>query len=544
VLDNAGNKEGVRWYETLLMTPAAWQKPFDLKLQTYLYEVYHTHWANRAMHLATMGPIVWCQFLLLPLVWRWAWALALAAYYVACVGGVVGAALGAVALGMCKSADFVEKDGFAVGCVVGLSLLQTVTHRLEDRVPPVANGSRRQWTQWKGASPLRLARNFVIGVALEFLASPKLLAVQAIIVVNTVRPTTCWWTQVRDVVRVARRDPNAPIDRVPALGDLVADHLEAGEHMQQESITDDDDDDDGTTTTTTTTTDAVSSSFKLSEQTVLFVLASLLLPFVVALQVVLGLLVRIPPASEEQCGGPEPAVLENVDEMRRYVRRSEPFVVKGLAAAILDELQLPPSSCPSRRGEIAVDHDPREFPTLHAFVRRLFGRWRWMLSHKPLWFTGAYDRGSAHIDFGIPSVNFYCLKRGSKRVVLFPAAPCAGVQDDLVLGSDQLFLPGSDETDTFEAWLHDAKAKTNRPVYDFHLHAGEALFFNSSASLHQLTNLESDCAAYSIRLTALAVSPLVKSALVWGPFRLRWQTAKHSLADILRRRTTRVVGEP
>ena len=499
--------------EILVMTPTAWRRPFDLQLQTYLYEIYHAHWLNRGMHFLTMGPIVWGQFLLLPSGWRWPWAFALAVYYILCLGFVGGSFLGAVVLGMCQTATFVE-DAFALGCVlgVGLNLLQTLTHRFEDRMPPIANGHRRTWlpaeVYYPTAPPLFLARNFLIGFVLEFLASPKLLAVQAVILINKIRPSA-WWTDLQDVVKTARRDPTASIDRVPGFKDL--EEAAAGDS----EIEPDED------------TSSASS----------FVLASLLLPFVVTIQVILGLLARAPSSSED-CGGPEPVVLEDIDEMRRYVRRSEPFIVRGLATAI-NELEPPQSS--ARRGEVVVDHDARDFPALHAFVRRLFGHWRWMLSHKPLWFTGSYEHSSAHIDYGIPTVNFYCLKQGSKRVVLFPHR-CHD-DDDLVLGSDQLYIPGSHDGETFDAWLNDAKQK-HRHVYDFHLRAGEALFFNSSASVHRFTNLEPDCAAYSMRLTTLTVSPLVESALVCGPFKVRWQATLHSLADILNRQSIRVIGEP
>jgi len=63
------------------------------------------------------------------------------------------------------------------------------------------------------------------------------------------------------------------------------------------------------------------------------------------------------------------------------------------------------------------------------------------------------------------------------------------------------YLPGSHDGD--EAWLDERSESTAASKKDFRLHAGEALFFNSSASLHHFTDLGPVSAAYSMRLTTL-----------------------------------------
>lgn len=533
------------WRDLLVMTPQAWAQPMDVQLQAYLYEMYHANPWNRAVHALAMAPITFGQMLLFPYYARTVWCLALVAYYLLALREAlsIASALAGLIFAMHWTAAHLEasfgtSDAFRFGLYicVGCTLAQTMTHRLEARMPPIANGHRHKWVPsheyYPNAPLICLARNFVIGCVLEFIASPKLLAVQALSLAHTLcycagQPE--WWDEVQRVARKYESDHYAPIDFYP--GSCRDDDTQAStdtadvkkNHHPHSEI-------DGHNAKNSTCGDDLLNFF----------LALALLPFVVLLHLTFALFANTSkPSSAAQQHSEEipmpmpssPDVVDDVEEMRARILRSEPFVVRSVADFIRNELSLPhgfdSDQDLKRCGVVKIHHETRDFTQLHGFVWNLFGAWRWALRHRPLWFVGNYTSSTAHIDVGVPSYNLYCLKEGRKRVVIFPLDSTAQ-ENDLVVGSDQLFIPGSHDQAKFDAWL---AMQPPGSYQDFELNAGEAVFFNAT-SLHYFRNLEPNCAAYSIRLPTLHMSRRLRWALFVAPFSMRWQVTKHSVVNL------------
>lgn len=206
------------------------------------------------------------------------------------------------------------------------------------------------------------------------------------------------------------------------------------------------------------------------------------------------------------------------DTLSKYVKRSEPVIIKGVDAKLFN----------SSLAEYAPEETPEQVakgvPNLHInfwLLPSVGGAGAWINKHLP-WkpilymarFSGAYKAGYAHIDT-FPSYNFYYVRRGRKRVILVPRQYNDAV--NLKGGYDSNFV-GDDAPDMSKLeWIDRLPG-----VWEFELEAGDVLLFNNSACIHKFMNLTHNPEIFTIRLLHDDASPYT-----YRNDLLNWEGAKY-----------------
>mmetsp|Transcript_32535 Transcript_32535/g.89109 ORF Transcript_32535/g.89109 Transcript_32535/m.89109 type:complete len:256 (+) Transcript_32535:45-812(+) len=216
--------------------------------------MFHRNCLNAVSHLINASPIVWGQitlFATLPLDGNgsafdtldgldfinnagFPFACVLCLYYFLC-DRAVGAVLTVwVAIMLVAAVVFTVSVGTSTARVTAAivcgvcSFLQTITHGAEPYVPPNASGTK-QWVRTKDhlnkhMGPGRALLTFVtlcMGIFMEFYASPRLLAVQLVILASKCGITPNWWLDIQDLITAAKAESYAPIHRLPRMHEMA-----------------------------------------------------------------------------------------------------------------------------------------------------------------------------------------------------------------------------------------------------------------------------------------------------------------------------------
>jgi hypothetical protein len=131
---------------------------------------------------------------------------------------------------------------------------------------------------------------------------------------------------------------------------------------------------------------------------------------------------------------------------------------------------------------------------IDSVSRSLFGCCNFKL-HFPLWFSGGYSSGLAHVDATHASCNLYTLFQGSKLVTIIPIGFLTSEErKNLHFGTYSLYFPNTSGKDTTES------IDLSQSQYVTRLEAGDLLIFRNTASVHQFQN------SLSRRKTPIAMS--------------------------------------
>jgi hypothetical protein len=208
---------------------------------------------------------------------------------------------------------------------------------------------------------------------------------------------------------------------------------------------------------------------------------------------------------------------------REYVDKSIPFVLYRSSGKPLSEAALPEDvRAKSQQDSIRITYLPffGKIPGLDDLVTKLLPPFTPRAYH-PLWFSGAYKQGTAHIDLGPATVNFYFMKSGMKDVIIVPTEVSRGVTG-LARGMDGIHWDGSANPE--RAYL-----KTLPYYYNVVLKPQTMLVFNNSGSIHHFCNIYasdgSPPEALSLRmLYSMNCDPRILYNFFTNP-RLYWRAA-------------------
>ena len=135
---------------------------------------------------------------------------------------------------------------------------------------------------------------------------------------------------------------------------------------------------------------------------------------------------------------------------------------------------------------------------------------------------GNYKSGLAHVDVGPATINFYCLQRGKKDVVIADFEVTRHLR--LKTGIDNLHVPGSSGN-------HDFLERLSK-YYRIRLEENSILIFNNAGCLHHFTNIIEEGVnpiAVSVRCKhAMGSDPRVWMHLAIDP-KVWWNMTDHML---------------
>jgi hypothetical protein len=208
---------------------------------------------------------------------------------------------------------------------------------------------------------------------------------------------------------------------------------------------------------------------------------------------------------------------------REYVDKSIPFVLFRSSGKPMSDLALPDHvQKESKEGSIRITYLPfsGKLPGLDEIVYKLLPAFTFRAYH-PLWFSGRYKQGTAHIDLGPGTVNFYFMRSGMKDVIIVPTEVSRAVKD-LARGMDGIHIDGSANPE--RAYL-----KRLEYYHQVTLKPQTMLVFNNSASIHHFCNIyQSDGSppeALSIRMQySMNADPRIYYNCLANP-RLYWRSA-------------------
>jgi hypothetical protein len=166
---------------------------------------------------------------------------------------------------------------------------------------------------------------------------------------------------------------------------------------------------------------------------------------------------------------------------REYVDKSIPFVLYRSSGKPISDFAVDVQA-KSAEGSIRITYLPffEKIPGLDEIVSKLTYAFTPRAYH-PLWFSVSYKQGTAHIDLGPATVNFYFMKSGMKDVIIVPTEVSRGVKK-LARGMDGLHIDGSANPE--RAYL-----KSLQYYYQVVLKPQTMLVFNNSASIHHFCNI-------------------------------------------------------
>jgi hypothetical protein len=208
---------------------------------------------------------------------------------------------------------------------------------------------------------------------------------------------------------------------------------------------------------------------------------------------------------------------------REYVDKSIPFVLHRSSGKPLSDVALPPDvQASTKQDSIRITYLPfcGKIAGLDELVTKLLPAFTFRAYH-PLWFSGSYKQGTAHIDLGPATVNFYFMKSGMKDVIIVPTEVSRGVTG-LARGMDGIHVDGSANPE--RAYL-----KSLPYYYNVVLKPQTMLVFNNSASIHHFCNIyQSDGSppeALSLRMAySMNCDPRILYNFFVNP-RLYWRAA-------------------
>jgi hypothetical protein len=203
----------------------------------------------------------------------------------------------------------------------------------------------------------------------------------------------------------------------------------------------------------------------------------------------------------------------------KYVERGVPFVLRRATGAPLSGVMPPAYAIDGAFStgciRVAALGIAERLPGLDELVAKLFP---WSArAYWPLWFTGKYSQGKAHVDLGPHVFNCYFLRKGVKDVLLVPPEVASSVA--LSPGLDGLFIDGSESEER-------GYRETLPYYYRVDLSEQSMLCFNNTSTIHHFRNR--NCADGS---TPEALSIRIKHCCcpeprVWSHMSLPWLAPK------------------